>query len=54
MLHFLNMDSFALYFQVTDILQRCPDLMNGFSEFLEHCENIGRQHILIHLRISVC
>ncbi|KAK1606413.1 hypothetical protein QYE76_030086 [Lolium multiflorum] len=25
---------------VNDILQRCPDLMNGFSEFLEHCENI--------------
>ncbi|KQK08163.1 hypothetical protein BRADI_2g40052v3 [Brachypodium distachyon] len=25
---------------VTDILQRYPDLMNGFSEFLEHCETI--------------
>ncbi|KAM0834829.1 hypothetical protein ACQ4PT_063342 [Festuca glaucescens] len=25
---------------VNDILQRCPDLMNGFSQFLEHCENI--------------
>ncbi|CAM0958907.1 unnamed protein product [Alopecurus aequalis] len=25
---------------VNDILQRCPVLMNGFSEFLEHCENI--------------
>ncbi|XP_047057503.1 paired amphipathic helix protein Sin3-like 4 [Lolium rigidum] len=25
---------------VNDMLQRCPDLMNGFSEFLEQCENI--------------
>uniref|UniRef100_A0A452XHV0 Histone deacetylase interacting domain-containing protein n=1 Tax=Aegilops tauschii subsp. strangulata TaxID=200361 RepID=A0A452XHV0_AEGTS len=26
---------------VHDILQRYPELMTGFSEFLEHCENIG-------------
>lgn len=25
---------------VSDILQHYPDLMNGFNEFLEHCENI--------------
>jgi paired amphipathic helix protein Sin3a len=25
---------------VNDILQRTPDLMDGFSEFLDHCENI--------------
>jgi hypothetical protein len=47
MIMFLNMDSFAFYFQVNDILQRCLDLMDRFSEFLEHCENIGRPHILV-------
>lgn len=41
---FLNMNSLA-DFQVNDILQHYPDLMNGFNEFLEHCENIGRLHI---------
>uniref|UniRef100_A0A0D9WBP3 Histone deacetylase interacting domain-containing protein n=1 Tax=Leersia perrieri TaxID=77586 RepID=A0A0D9WBP3_9ORYZ len=27
---------------VNDILQHYPDLMNGFTEFLEQCENIGQ------------
>uniref|UniRef100_A0A0E0BVX5 Histone deacetylase interacting domain-containing protein n=1 Tax=Oryza meridionalis TaxID=40149 RepID=A0A0E0BVX5_9ORYZ len=27
---------------VNDILQQHPDLMDGFNEFLEHCENIGQ------------
>ena len=31
--------------QVNDILQHYPDLMEGFNEFLEHCENIGNLHL---------
>lgn len=32
--------------QVNDILQHYPDLMEGFNEFLEHCENIGNLQTL--------
>ena len=28
-------------FQVTDILGKYPDLMHGFNDFVERCENIG-------------
>lgn len=27
--------------QVSDILGKYPELMEGFNEFLGHCENIG-------------
>jgi hypothetical protein len=43
-LNFLNMERFS-DFQVKDILQHYPDLVNGFNEFLEHCENIGGSHV---------
>ena len=34
---------------MNDILQHYPDLMEGFNEFLEHCENIGNLHIFIDM-----
>ena len=37
----------AFKFQVADLLGKYPDLMDGFNEFLERCENIGRHKFTI-------
>lgn len=44
--NFLNMKIFSDS-QVKDILQHYPDLVNGFNEFLEHCENTGGSHVTL-------
>jgi histone deacetylase complex regulatory component SIN3 len=44
---FLNfLKCFLFVFQVKDILQHYPDLVNGFNDFLGHCENIGGSFVL--------
>uniref|UniRef100_A0A0E0H875 Histone deacetylase interacting domain-containing protein n=1 Tax=Oryza nivara TaxID=4536 RepID=A0A0E0H875_ORYNI len=34
---------------VNDILQHYPDLMNGFNDFLEQCENIGQTSQIVKI-----
>ena len=38
---FVFSSSYTRFFQVSDLLGKFPDLMEGFKEFLEHCERLG-------------
>lgn len=47
---FHNLDivsSEGFKFQVADLLGKYPDLMDGFNEFLERCENIGKHNFTV-------
>jgi Paired amphipathic helix repeat len=39
--------------QVGDLLGKYPDLMEGFNEFLTHCENLGMAIFLCGL-VTFC
>lgn len=38
---------------MADILGKYPDLIEGFSEFVSHCENIGKIIILLFV-LKLC